>query len=55
MQELEINDLIEFNDQKFNAVVLMNEPDLHPSAFVPAGWTARSQTRRCGQHYRSGD
>lgn len=28
MQRLDINDLIEFNDQKFNPVVLVNEPDM---------------------------
>lgn len=28
MQILDINDLIEFNDQKFNAVVLANKPDM---------------------------
>jgi uncharacterized protein (DUF2249 family)/quercetin dioxygenase-like cupin family protein len=28
MQRFEINDLIEFDDQKFNAVVLANEPDV---------------------------
>jgi uncharacterized protein (DUF2249 family)/quercetin dioxygenase-like cupin family protein len=28
MQQLDINDLIDFNDQKFNPVVLVNEPDI---------------------------
>ena len=28
MQSLDINDLIEFKDQKFNTVVLVNEPDM---------------------------
>jgi uncharacterized protein (DUF2249 family)/quercetin dioxygenase-like cupin family protein len=28
MQRLDLNDLVEFNDRKFNAVVLVNEPDL---------------------------
>ena len=28
MQRLDINDLIEINDEKFNPVVLVNEPDM---------------------------
>jgi hypothetical protein len=28
MQRLDINDLIEFNDEKFNPIVLVNEPDM---------------------------
>jgi uncharacterized protein (DUF2249 family) len=28
MQRLDLNDLVEFNDQKFNPVVLLNEPDI---------------------------
>ncbi len=28
MQKLDINDLVEFNDRKFNPVVLVNEPDM---------------------------
>lgn len=28
MQQLDINELIEFNDEKFNAVVLVNKPDM---------------------------
>lgn len=29
MERLDINDLVEFNDDKFNALILVNKPDVH--------------------------